>query len=167
MEYVKNMFRIYQSEIFVAVDAIYYDDTTIDRNKNYHINGADGTTISWDSTNKALKIICGTNIGRDYVQLMSSASALDLSEIVGKTVRFKVNIFGLDGKEVRLNVYDNTTSLGYSKYSSVDGEQYVDATIPSNPNTPIIFRITPNASQSTLWSQGATYYFKDFTIYPI
>lgn len=156
-----------QSEIFVAIDAIYSDDATIDRNKNYYINGADGTSISYDSTQKALKIICGSNLGRNYVQLMSSNSALDLSEIVGKTVRFKANVFGLDGKQIRLDVYDNGTSLGSSEYSSVEGERYVDATIPSNPNTPIIFRITPNSSQSALWSQGVTYYFKDFTIYPI
>ena len=150
------------SQPYEVLDCIYYDDMSSDRNTNYYFNGTDGTSITYDSTNQALKITCGTNNARNYVDLRTSNSALNLNDVKGKTVRFKVTITGLNGKRIKLSLNGGTIPSP-NGFFATDGEHYEDCVIDSDA-TIVVFAISPLSSD---WSQGDTYSFKDFEIYPI
>ena len=146
------------------LDCIYYDPVTSDTNSNYYINSADGTSIAYDSTNEAMKITCGSNTGRNNVDLRTSNSALSLDDVKGKTVRFKVNISNLNGKPARLKIAGNNRDISVTDWFTTDGEYYVDGEIPSDA-TLVLFQI--NTANNSSWTTGSIYYFKDFELYPI
>ena len=150
------------SETYGLYDCIYYDGATSNKNSNYFIMSTDGTSISYE--NNSYKITCGSNTARNYVDLRSNNPALNVNDLKGKKVKFEVNITGLNGKSIRLDAWDSSTSLGTTPYSSSDGNRSLEVTIPSNP-TLLLFRVSPLNNE--VWHQGDTYYFKDFMIYPI
>ena len=151
------------SQTYEVIDCIYYDGMTSDTNANYYFNGNNGTTLSYATDNQALKITCGTGSGQNYVDLRTSNTALDLSVLLGQTVRVSVNLFGLNGKRVRFRGIGANSTLGTTDYLTADGIFSFDVTIPSGLSS-VIFRIDPHTID---WTEGSTYFFKDFEIYPI
>ena len=153
----------FQSEPYPVTDCVYYDPVTSDTTSNYYINSDGGTSKAYDSTNQRIVVSMGSNSGRWYIDCRTSNSALDLSALLGKTVRFKVYIGGLNGSKNMKLVVQGANSPNETSNFIDDGYHYIDVTIPSDA-TLIRFTISPKTSD---WSQNDTYYFKDFEIYPI
>ena len=155
-----------QTESYSIWDCIYYDDISSDTNANYYLNTSSGTSLAYDSTNQKLTVTCGSNNSQNYVDLRTSNSALDLNDLKGKTVRFKVNIINTAQKDLQLRVYEGSTQIASSTdWTTASGEVYCDATISSNASV-VYFRIFPKMDTG-VWVQSDTYSFKDFEIYPI
>lgn len=149
-----------QSEIYSILDAIYYDDCGTDTKSKYYINGADGTAKSYE--NNSIKVVCGTTSNRNYLFLRTQENSGLLASLQGKTVKFKCDITGLNGKTVKAQIrYNASTSSGYTSITSDGTIETNSLTIPSDA-TSVSFEIIPEN-----WSSENTYYCKNFTVYPV
>lgn len=135
------------------IQGLYYDPTTSDRTSDYYYNPNYGTLSYSDGY-----YILSMNGTANYVNLRNSIA----NPIVkGTTFNFKVDLV-LNGASVRLRVYDGSTPVKTSEYTTTDGTLLLeDITIPSNSTNSILLRIERRYN-----NDGDSIKFKNFTIYP-
>ena len=141
--------NVNSSEVTVY-PTIFRDYATSDNKSNYYINGAGGTTLTWSNGYYVL----GLGSSSNYVDLRSITN-----NVKGKTVNFRVDVV-LNGASIRLRVFNGSTPLASSAYTTSDGTVKLEnVAIPSDA-TSILFRI-----ERRFLTDGDSIKFKNFVIY--
>ena len=143
-------FRILQSEIYEVIDAIYYDPVTSDTTNNYYLNTTN-TSISYTD---GKIVVTNLNNNGSYCDLRTL-----LNSVKGKTVRFKVDV-EVTNLEARLEFLPKGSPTVYSNYTSTDATLQIDSIDVPNDATNGFFRINTRYG-----SEGASFKFKNFTVY--
>lgn len=139
-------------ETYELIDAIYYDTATSDQSSNYYYTPIGGVSFSYQNNWYVLTLGTSAN----YVQLNGLTD-----NVKGKTINFEVEL-ELNGASTRLEVYADSTRIGYSPYSTSNGVLSIsDLAIPSDA-TNVYFRIVRRYTDD-----GDSIKFKNFKLYQI
>lgn len=146
-------------ETFVLYDTFYYDDTSTDTTSNYFINSQSGTSISYE--NNKVKITCGTQNGRNMIELRTPKAPL--ADISGKKVRFEVDLSAVT-RRMQCNIIQTINGASVTTNGEIiteDGTCYVEGDI--DPTATLVrFQVIPVSS-----AQNDTYYLTNFKVYSI
>lgn len=143
-------FKIYD----IVYPNIYFDDATTDTNSRYYINGAGGTSLTWN--NGYLVLTLGSS--SRYARLRTSQ--YDVNNLIGKKIHFEAEIDANTSAYVQL--LDDSTGNVYTRATGnevTNGVSRLEYTIPSNC-TQVLFQIMPKDQSGS----GGTIKFKNFKI---
>lgn len=167
-EMINKLHKAYENEFdlpkpYKTPDCLYYDNMKSDTSSSYYINPINGTQKTHEEGK--LKITCGNNNGRNFIELRTPNIPLDT--LKGKSWKFECDISGLNNKRIQLEILeivnDTQNQIGYSGFSSVDGTFSCSSNSVSEDATLVRFLVSPY----TGWIEGDTYYIKNFKIYLI
>ncbi len=160
-------FRMFQSETYGVIDALFVDDGTSDNSSNWSLNG-----VSYSQSDDAVTLNNAVNSTRWCVPRVNGSNiSLDTTkdyciEIDIKNVNCTNLIIILQSTSVPLNSYVSTSDFTHIKiYSSKsEGKTYyiIDGTTRSVNNSS-----TASSNMSFRIQGEEGYMFKNFCIYPI
>lgn len=152
---------IIQSETYSILDCIYFDPCTSDTTSRFYVDTSRDNSIAF-STDK-LVLTLGT--GNQFTRLDTDTSALTLSDYVGKSVRFKVDVTPSRMGRVQISQYVSGVYSGAvsSDWVTTASTIYVDADIDANV-TRLFFIIGGNGTGAT---SGDTIDIQNIRIYPV
>lgn len=150
---VYKFFCRFQSEIYELIDAIHYDDASVDRTSDYYYNPNYGTLTHSDGY-----YTLSMNGVANYVNIKSAIG----NNVKGTTFNFEVDVV-LNGASVRTRVYEGTTPIASSPYTASDGTITLEnVTVPSDSTNNISIRLERRYN-----NDGDSIKFKNYTIYPV